>query len=276
MRRLKGIFQRAIASFGYEVTRLSGPSSLPPTRVIWDNFVSLTQAYEERLRDTGATIPLSDRRPYLLARLEGTPPAEAYCLVEALVRCQRVEGDVCEFGVAQGETSALIADEIRNQDGRMLHLFDSFEGLPSPTEEDELRDDIWGLGSLDAYAGKMSYPEGMVLRRLADIGFPRERCVVHKGFIERLDQSDATLPRRVSFAYLDFDFYEPTRIVLEFLHAVGSPGTVIVVDDYDFFSGGPKKAVDAFVKSMSSEGTPYECFVPGAPYGHFAVITRTG
>jgi len=272
---LKEALKKALAARGYEISRTTGPHrSMPPTGLLYGNFVNLTQAYEQRRRESGAVIPASDTRPRLLARLRGTLPSEAYFLVEALARVGRVEGDVCEFGVAQGETSALIADEIRHHGDTVLHLFDSFEGLPAPSVEDELKDDMCALGSIEAYAGTMSFPESMVRSRLAASGFPPGRYVVHKGLIERLIHSDTTLPHRVSFAYLDFDFYEPTRIALEFLHTVTTRGAVIVVDDYDFFSTGPKKAVDEFVKREASGEPVYECMVPDARYGHFAVLTR--
>jgi hypothetical protein len=271
----KETLKKVLAARGYEISRTTAPhGSMPPAGVLYGNFVDLTQAYEQRRRESGAVIAASDTRARLLARLEGTLPSEAYYLVEALALCGHVEGDVCEFGVAQGETSALIADEIRHREDKVLHLFDSFEGLPTPSAHDKLKDDIWALGSIEAYSGTMSFPERMVRARLAAIGFPPERFVVHKGFIERLIDSDATMPQRVSFAYLDFDFYEPTRIALDFLHKVTTPGAVIIVDDYDFFSTGPKKAVDEFVAGQTSDATIYECVVPDARYGHFAVLTR--
>ena len=46
----------------------------------------------------------------LMGRLLGTQPPEAYAIVQALQYTRDVPGDVCEFGVAQGETSALIAN----------------------------------------------------------------------------------------------------------------------------------------------------------------------
>ena len=52
------------------------------------------------------------------------------------------------------------------------------------------------------------------------------------------------LPKKVSFAYLDFDFYQPTLDVLNYLTDVLSVGGVIIVDDYDFFSTGVKTSVE--------------------------------
>jgi O-methyltransferase len=134
-----------------------------------------------------------------------TPPFEAYFIVQGLAKTKALSGDVCEFGVAQGETSALIANEIQPSN-KSLHLFDSFEGLPKPTEKDKLKDDIFSLGSMEAYEGTMSSPEIMVRTRLGSISFPENRTVIHKGFIDKVLKNASNLPQKVSFAYVDFDF----------------------------------------------------------------------
>ena len=59
------------------------------------------------------------------------------------------------------------------------------------------------------------------------------------------------LPNTVSFAYLDFDFYQPTLDGLNYLNNVLSVGGIIIVDDYDFFSTGVKTSVDEWFKINS-------------------------
>lgn len=270
MKILKKAIQKTLSALGYERNRLSGP------QVSFDNFVNLTQAYEQRLNESNNLILANEIRPKLLARLLGTPPSEAYFIVQALAQCKNINGDVCEFGVAQGETSALIANEIALSSNKILHLFDSFEGLPKPSEKDELKDDIFSLGSMEAYAGTMSCPEDMVRSRLKAISFPSQRHVIHKGFIEQLIHKDNNLPKEVCFAYVDFDFYEPIKITLEFLHKITPSGAIIIVDDYSFFSTGSKTAVDEFIEEKNSNEMLYECFVPNTRYGYFAVLTKKG
>jgi O-methyltransferase len=131
------------------------------------------------------------------------------------------------------------------------------------------------LGSIEAYAGKMSWPEDVVRSRLEAISFPASRYVVHKGFIEQMIHKDDDLPKEVSFAYVDFDFYEPIMVALDFLHRVTQTGAMIIVDDYDFFSTGAKTAVDEFIGAKKSMGVAYECLVPNKCYGCFAVLRRT-
>jgi O-methyltransferase len=49
-----------------------------------------------------------------------------------------VEGALVECGVAEGGTSAMmaVANRLHGSSSRTKWLFDSFEGLPEPTEED--------------------------------------------------------------------------------------------------------------------------------------------
>lgn len=47
-----------------------------------------------------------------------------------------------------------------------------------------------------------------------------------------LSDAASCLPKQVSFAYVDFDFYEPIKVVLAYLHGMTRPGAIFVVDDY--------------------------------------------
>ena len=84
------------------------------------------------------------------------------------------------------------------------------------------------------------------------------------------------LPDKVSFAYVDFDFYQPIKVTLEYLHGIMAEGAMIVVDDYDHFSTGAKSAVDEFVADHELHGRRYELSVPDHHFGYFAVLTKTG
>lgn len=239
-----------------------------------ENFINIATAYENLFEFNGCAIPSNSRRIELLGRLLGTPPSEAYYIIHSLFLTNSVAGDVCEFGVAQGETSALIANEILDLNNKTLHLFDSFEGLPSPTNNDTLIDDIFSLGDINAYAGKMKCPIDMVTSRLKSIGFPRQRFIIHQGYVSDILLKPIDLPLNVSFAYVDFDFYEPIKETLDYLHKVTSIGSIIIVDDYDFFSSGVKLAVDEFVSNQNEDQDLYRCIVPDKALGCFAILQR--
>jgi hypothetical protein len=213
--------------------------------------------------------PLERRAEHveLLCQLIGTEPAEALFLLHWLQEAAAGPGDVCEFGVAQGATSALIANEIRAT-GQTLWLYDSFQGLSRPHEKDVLLDDIFGLGAMSRYAGTMACPSSQVWQRLAAIGFPPRRTRVIEGFV-RADMPDSALPGLIAFAYLDLDLYEPIRVALELIHPRCRAGSIVMVDDYGFFSSGPETAVREFLARHSGE---YELRAPEV--GTFCALRR--
>lgn len=266
------ILETFLNSKGYRLVPKDKSLASFSNDVLNSNFKDLASSYEHLFSEKFGKLSYNEKRIEILKELLGTPPAEAYFIIEALARTKPVKGDVCEFGVAQGITSNLIANEILEGDERKLHLFDSFEGLPKPTEKDTLKDDIFNLGSMAAYEGQMKVPEEQVLTRMRNLGFPYSRYNIHKGFIEDLIISKNQFPELVSFAYIDFDFYEPIKITLEFLDGVTEKGAMIIIDDYDYFSTGVKIAVDNFIKQHKLK---YQFYVPDKVFGCFAILTKT-
>jgi O-methyltransferase len=195
------------------------------------------------------TVPPTPGRVELLADLRGTDVLEAMYLLHHLHAALPAGGDVCEFGVAQGSTSALIANELQHHaTDRHLWLYDSFEGLPAPTAGDELIDDVFNLGSLDAYAGEMAVPQHEVVQRLASLGW--ESFTIVPGYVT---SRTTHLPQQTCFAYADFDFYEPTLDVLRLLRHRMSSGGRVMVDDYGWFSSGVEKAVMEFLEESPQQ-----------------------
>jgi hypothetical protein len=216
-----------------------------------------------------SSLPANRHRHDFVCDLIGTGVSEALYILHALHDNIDRPGDVCEFGVAQGATSLLLANEILGTE-KKLWLFDSFQGLPKPTERDELIDDIFRLGSMEAYEGTMAFPETVVLAKLQLLGFPQARLRIVPGFIEQ-SISRSELPNRVCLAYVDFDLYQPIATALEFLAKAVTPGGVIIVDDYGFFSSGAKAAVDEF---LAKQGNRFLREIPFEGAGHFAILQR--
>ncbi len=260
---LKKLALRVIEAAGYDVA----PQG---TRIAASRRAETSAELEAMYRQfVFPDLPPCSGRDQLVARLEGTSASEAIYVIAHLHRALRARGDVCEFGIAQGATSALLANEIRGTD-RQLWLFDSFEGLPRPTEKDVLIDDVLHLGSMEKYEGQMAVGKHSVVRRLREIDFPRSRVCIVPGFIERTIKS-VRLPEAVAFAYVDFDLYEPIKIALEFLDGVTGAGAHVVVDDYGWVSAGAQIAVDEFVRARSSRWT----LAKPLPFaGKFAILER--
>jgi O-methyltransferase len=188
-----------------------------------------------------------DKTFFLIQDLKGTSLVEALNIVESIMSIINLEGDICEFGVAQGKTSKLMAYLIKDTKKR-LYLFDSFKGLPKPSKEDVLKDDIFKLGSMKSYEGKMSHNKLKVISELQSIKFNLDRVEINEGFFNQNNINTFKIPDIISFAYIDFDFYQPTYDVLITIQKRLISGSILIVDDYDFFSTGAKTAVDEWHK----------------------------
>lgn len=60
-------------------------------------------------------------------------PVEAHQIFSLVKNLHKIPGDLAEVGVFQGASARLI---YQASDGRPLHLFDTFEGLPLPSDSD--------------------------------------------------------------------------------------------------------------------------------------------
>lgn len=133
-----------------------------------------------------------------------------------------LEGDIAECGSYVGVTAWFIAKETAaNVD---IYLFDSFEGLSAPGENDEVRSsDVhsWRKGDLTA-------TEDELRKNLA--GF--KNIHVMKGWIpERFSEVEA---HRFRLVHIDVDLYEPTLKSLDFFYPRLVDRGVIVMDDYGY------------------------------------------
>lgn len=143
-----------------------------------------------------------------------------------------LDGDVAECGAYNGSTAymlALAGERVRRP--RHLHLFDSFEGLSSPTELDG---DYWQAGAL-AVSEEVAR---RTMQRFGNVSF-------YRGWIpERFGDVD---DRTFCFVHIDVDLYQPTLDSLAFFYPRLVSGGMLVCDDYGFSScPGATRAVDEF------------------------------
>ncbi|HZZ88745.1 MAG TPA: TylF/MycF/NovP-related O-methyltransferase [Caulobacteraceae bacterium] len=182
-----------------------------------------------------------------------TSPERVIALCDAVryVVSAGVEGAIVECGVWRGGSSmaaALMLAEL-GETGRDLYLFDTFEGMSEPGEEDRRARDATGAAALLASSGRdakvWAYsPLDEVRANLASTGYPAERVRFVQGKVE--DTIPEHAPDRIALLRLDTDWYESTRHELEHLYPRLVPGGVLIIDDYGAWEGA-RRAVDEFV-----------------------------
>ncbi len=172
-----------------------------------------------------------------------------------------IPGDFCECGVYAGASSALMARAIMDLndsrwgywDGsdkppryldnvpssRRVHLFDSFTGIPAPGPHDH------ELAANKGGESACSLED--VQKNMREWGIPDELLVWHPGLFEdtvragpmgRLPWADL---QSIAVLRLDGDLYESTKVCMEYLYPLVSPGGYVIVDDWNL--SGCRKAV---------------------------------
>lgn len=187
-------------------------------------------------------------RPYTMTSHE-----KLFALILATRHITRyaIPGDIVECGVWRGGSIQAAARALNalGDTTRDLYLFDTFEGMPPPTDRDQRHDgvsaaellstrprdsNVWAAATLD------DVQEGF-----AAVPYPKERVRFVKGLVEETIPQQA--PERISILRLDTDWYESTRHELEHLYPRLSSGGVLLIDDYGWWKGS-REAVDEFLE----------------------------
>lgn len=136
---------------------------------------------------------------------------------------KQIPGDIVELGCYIGTTSLFIRRLLDQRgENRAFHVYDSFEGLPPKSREDE------SLAGTSFQAGKLAVSKKQFIREFQKAGLRLPN--IHKGWFS--DLSDDDVPEEIAFAFLDGDFYESIRDSLKLVRPRMSAGGVMVIDDY--------------------------------------------
>jgi len=148
--------------------------------------------------------------------------------------------DYLEFGVYRGFTLWYASAFARDLGARDLRFFgfDSFAGLPRPEGVD-------AAGESQAfYEGAYQATRASVEKNLAALGTDRERVRLVEGWYDRTltpESRRALGLRRCSVCVIDCDFYESTRLALEFAAPLFADGSILLFDDWAAYGNDPAK-----------------------------------
>lgn len=187
-------------------------------------------------------------RPYTMASDE-----KLHALISATryIHEHAVHGAVVECGVWRGggmHTVARTLDYLGDH-SRELYLFDTFEGMPEPTEEDVRYD---GAAAADLLASKpyeariWAYASlGDVKDGFAQVPYPAECVHYVQGPVEETVPEQA--PEEIALLRLDTDWYVSTRHEFEYLYPKLVSGGVLFIDDFGWFQGS-RQATEEFLE----------------------------
>lgn len=164
--------------------------------------------------------------------------AEVAVILRELTKTDTVPGDVVEFGCYVGTTSIFLARHLASLPNKRLHVYDSFAGLPHKTSHDE------SPAGTQFVTGELAATKKQFINNLRKASVPLPR--ITKAWFNQLTADD--IPPRISFAFLDGDYYYSIRDPLKLIWPRLSPGAIVVVDDYaNEALPGAARAVDEWL-----------------------------
>jgi O-methyltransferase len=160
---------------------------------------------------------------------------------------ERVDGDFVECGVWKGGSAGLMGLVLKFRgETRAIHLFDSFEGLPEPTIEDGARAAEYSggraSGALQSVDKCRAGSEEVRDFLFGQLDLDDKLVKFHVGWFQDSVPKIAPTLGPISILRLDGDWYESTRICLEFLYPLVSSGGIVILDDYYCWQGCAKAA----------------------------------
>lgn len=228
---MKKLLKQVLRSLGYDIVRFAPANK-----------------EDDRLADLSATdkATLVAVRPFTMTSDERL--AALINSVKHICR-QGVSGDFVECGVWRGGSmmAAALTLIAEGDTSRDLYLYDTFTGMPPPTEHD------LSIDGQTATALLKREPRGTGIwceASLADVrqnifstGYPKERIHLIEGKVE--DTIPKALPAQIAVLRLDTDWYESTKHELQHLFPLLTQAGVLILDDYGHWQGA-RTAVDEY------------------------------
>ena len=157
-----------------------------------------------------------------------------------------IHGDIVEFGCYVGESSKyfrMMLDYYRSN--KELYVYDSFEGLPELSRYEE--NTGWRSGTLKT-------TQDILIHNFLNNGL--RPPIITKGWFK--DVPSENIPNKISFAFLDGDFYNSIYDSLNKIFDRVQTGGIICFHDYERPDlPGVKAAVDDFIMSRSMDNSNY-------------------
>lgn len=227
---------RAFATLGRRLTRRSAPAPAAPVG-------------PAKNLDEGFLEPYEQAEPFTMTSLE-----RMHALYQAAryVARRGLPGDFVECGVWRGGSSMMAAAGFMAEGdlSRRLWLYDTFEGMPPPSEKDVRYDGVTAKQILRAESRRAQVFSTWAWATLDDVrvnmqrtGYPSDRIQYVAGRVEETIPGRA--PDQVALLRLDTDWYESTLHELVQLWPRLVHGGVLIIDDYGWWQGA-KQAVDEF------------------------------
>ena len=185
---------------------------------------------ERSLRALNDTVDYIDRNMAEAVGFETQKEITIFALSQV-----KVEGHYLEFGVFSGGTISFISKRIAP---KIIHGFDSFEGLPEDWGGFQ-----YGKGTFSLLGKRPKVPKNVAL---------------HSGwFQDSLPIWICAFEGRAAFIHIDCDIYTSTKTIFDLLYCRFQVGTIILFDEYFNYANWRNHEFKAFQEFVDSKKIKY-------------------
>lgn len=188
----------------------------------------------------------------LVAGISLITPERLENLCAAAAMTYEIAGDLAELGVYRGGSALVLADLPH---GKLLHLFDTFTGLPNTEHPSH------NPTGHDLSKGRFACPESEVRLLLGN-----RHVAFHPGFFPESALGLEAL--KFSFIHVDCDIYQSATAAIDWFWPRLEPGGIMFFDDYGCeFTGVTEAVHESFQASTiipqieRSNGIRIGCYV---------------
>lgn len=175
---------------------------------------------------------------------------------DCAVKMKDTDGDYVECGVAAG---AQIMAMAAGAPDKIIHAFDSFEGIPLPSNRDNQMPGIRALSKKEI--SKLPAPGKQLLKstgatsisikdfvnNITTAKINTDNIIVHPGWFE--NTVSKTTIEKISILRLDGDLYNSTYVCLKHLFPLVITGGIVIIDDWQL--SGCRAACKDYFKEIN-------------------------
>lgn len=234
---MKKILKNIAKNYGYQISKIKQKELTFPIEFSNKDIEIFKYVKEKKL------TMISDRR--MIENIQ----------IAKFISLNNIKGDFVECGVWRGGSALLVKMifESYNNNSKVW-LFDTFKGMTKPTNQDI---DINGNPAIDFYKQNDNFDFNQwcyasieeVKYNFKVSGVKIENCNFIEGDVLDTIPKVITQLKNICFLRLDTDWYQSTKLELEYLYPKIIKNGFLVIDDYGYWKGSKKATDEYFTKN---------------------------
>lgn len=253
---MKSLIKKVLKKFNYEIFRIPNTRNNVLIQTVQPDIIDLRDELLIAYKGNHLYSDFTDEEIEIIQKVRKftlTSPERIVSLINAVkyIIINKIPGDFVECGVWKGGSMMVVAFTLAkmNVSDRNLYLYDTYEGMSTPTENDvsynneTAESQLLGVEKSNEYNILCYSSLDEVQSNLKLTKYDQSKIHFVKGKVE--DTIPGNLPGKIALLRLDTDWYESTYHELAHLYPLLVKQGILIIDDYGHWKGS-RKATDQF------------------------------